>query len=232
MPDQSDIGFLWEEPPVDWNVRATVTEGGITVDFPVCSSTGGAWHFFKIGAFLLTGSAICLALGNMKDYWLSWVSTAGLLLLVCGVGAVLLAAESWRLSWLADGDHVSQLAVAGNLLIRTMRDHRKNVWYREEIRAISVEAETHTHAEDTETEIGTLYVTIHAVYLFVKLNSGEKVALFGWRVRAPATDDRPKAELEGIATQLRRALFLAGKAASSHAIQARIVYSDEDRFTQ
>ena len=100
----------------------------------------------------------------------------------------------------ADED-LRQLSVAGNLLIRTTRDHRKQIWYRHEIREISLQESVETHES---SEGGTTYA--YRLLLSVVLHNDERGLLMTMECGYPLTDYRPRAELEWIATLLRQAL--------------------------
>ena len=91
-------------------------------------------------------------------------------------------------------------------MIRTSRDHRKQVWYRQEIRAVAIEDRTETH--ESHSEGGSTTVTItYITQLVLELQSGEKPILTAHFTDDPKRDYRPRAELEWVATQLRQALF-------------------------
>jgi hypothetical protein len=86
-----------------------------------------------------------------------------------------------------------RLVVTDDMLIRTMLNGGKQVWYRDEIERICVEVE--------RTRIGA-----NMLWLRLVTKAGEREDLLGAIADRGVEDYRPRAELEWIATALERAL--------------------------
>src|SRR5262249_29210863 len=131
-----------------------------------------------------------------------------------------------------------QLAVAGNLLVRTTRDHKKQVWYRQEIEAILLEndVETQTNNGEGGPSVGA---GLYHLLLVVRLANGERTTIARWDANYPLTDYRPRAELEWVATRLRQALFHTTTEPAptrddrlAHAVQVTTDSGDKTRITR
>jgi hypothetical protein len=223
-------------------VLVTMTQAGVTLDFPLAPdlrrlADDRAWRIFTVAIILLVGSLLWFSVCQV----LHWHDYQGfsLLMFVLGILGLIAAvtSSSSARQHTECNDDLRQLAVVGDLLIRTSRDQRKRILYRQEVRAILVEDVVITNTK--QGAAGIMYLTIHAVHLLVELHSGEKVLFIGRAMTDPASDHRLKAELEGIAGQLRHALWrnlpppwIPENTTSSHAIQEKVDYSEEERFTQ
>lgn len=186
---------------------------GITIDFPLSDDDRDcarrhAWMFFQVGVFVLVGTVFGFAIfhrvGLAFYAWIVYFPFIGGLLLL--IVAAHKGTQSWQTAH--HDDDVRQLAVSGNLLVRTTRDHRKQVWYRDEIKAIQL--------DDRRPPI-----------LVVVLENGESAILAIW-------DDGETNEPERVASALRQALNTPVKTQTdlSHAIQLPRKESDADRFTR
>ncbi len=198
---------LYKDRPPHSQVLATRTEAGVTLDFPSAEdeqlrARQQAWRTFEFGVLLLVGSVIwyawCIA-AAWHDF--AWTAVAPFL---AGILALLSAnSQSWAVLSIYRGDDLGQLAVVGNLLVRTFRDHRKQIWYDHEIRAIAlVKGNIEAPADNSE---GQAYpATMPVLQLVVELHTDEKVILRG--VGLGSVDERARAELEWILNVLRQAL--------------------------
>jgi hypothetical protein len=221
----------------DGGVIVTTTPASVTLDFPLSPdyrrlADARAWRIFTLAIIFLVGSLLWFSICHV----LQWQSIKGLSILwfilgILGLIAAVTSTSSARLISDRDDD-LRQLAVVDNLLVRTARDQRKRVWYRQEIRAITVEDVVIDG--NWETATSTRYMTFRAVHLVLELNDGEKVLLLARVIADPAGQAGVRAEVEEFAAQLRRPLFAAPgveKETASHAIQAK-VDSAADRYTQ
>jgi hypothetical protein len=182
----------------------TQHDGGFILDFPLAPDDRAradrrAWSIFTIAIVLLVGSLVWFSACQV----LQWQQFQGLGLLyfvlgILGLIAAVTSSSSGRNLPRRDDD-LRQLSVADNLLIRTARDHRKQVWYRQEILAIEV-----------ESKIGK------GAHLVLALHSGERVILLGDGWGLPAQAFRSIDEMEWIAAALWQALL---PKPPSHAIQ-------------
>jgi hypothetical protein len=243
MPTNEAADFEQDRPSLPPEARVVVTrhEAGITLDFPLIiddhlAARRRAWRFFEVGVFLLVGSVGCLAACRMAG-WFALIPMLAVPFLA-GIVALVAAANRMRTAWNdAHGvDFLCQLAVAGNLLIRTWRDQRKQIWYRQEIRTIKIEDKLESNAD--ESEGCTTYLSTYAFQLVIELQSSKQLVLLADGSSLPAGLYRSKAELEWIAAQLKLALFPAGpetpgsdNVPSPHSIQKKVDYSERDRFT-
>jgi hypothetical protein len=195
-------------PPLSAKVSAVHHDSGVTLDFPLPDDARlvnrrEAWHLFEIGLFLLMAAIIwfaaCMAFG-----WRDQASFATLPFL--GGLALLVAAarQSWA-GWTDTtvDDDLRQLCVVDNLLIRTSRDHRKQVWLGQEIREIALLEKVGIVTRSTETGEST---SVYDLDLALVLGDEAKVVLRSLRCDYPLPDYRLRAELEWIATLLRQAL--------------------------
>ncbi len=98
-------------------------------------------------------------------------------------------------------ESLSQIALAGNLLVRTSRDQRKQIWYRQEILEYAIEEEMEEHTTSGEGSTSTTII-LHLT-LYAKLHNGEKAMLIRRSTSPPWFDYRVKAELEWITTHLQ-----------------------------
>jgi hypothetical protein len=196
--------------PVSSKIALTRHDTGITFDFPLPAdprerARTRAWVLFEIGILSLISTIIVYVFFQVYNF-----ETGVIFLVVPFVGGLIALASASGQSWKAWLDHTSdadmrQLSVAGNMLIRTSRDHRKQVWYREEIRFVGMVERSY---ESNSSGEGGSYVTImRAFQLVVESNDGQSAILHGIDAEAAQADYRPKAELEWIATEIRRALF-------------------------
>ncbi|MSU77384.1 MAG: hypothetical protein EXS16_04720 [Gemmataceae bacterium] len=231
-------------PPITSTITQTTHEAGITLDFPMRedsrpSARELAWRQFQIGLFLSLASvmiyAICKRFGiHDVAVYLGIPLIAGLIMLIAAAhaGSSVIRENSYD-------DDLQQLSVAGNLLVRTSRDLRKQVWYQHEIRDVlllqSLEA---THDESTEGAT-TPTVTYHFC-LVVWLHNGEMVHLAASGGTHPLPHYRPHGELGWVATQLRLALFPTSSGPEppsagdphANAIQAKDARREETRYTE
>jgi hypothetical protein len=196
-------------PPLNAKVSAVHHHGGVTLDFPLPDDARlldrrEAWHLFEIGLFLLMATIIwfaaCMAFG-----WREQTSFAALPFL----GGLALLVAAARRSWAgwADttvDDDLRQLYVVDNLLIRTSRDHRKQIWLGQEIREIALFEKVGIVTRSSETGESS---SVYDLDLAFVLSDGTKVVLRSLRCDYPLPDYRLRAELEWIATILREALF-------------------------
>jgi MFS family permease len=198
-------------PPLNSRILLTAHDAGISLDFPLVEDPRHrgrrlAWRTFEAGIFILMGTLIAFAACAMGQ-WRELQPFLGLPFVVGLICLATAARQSWA-TWQdtrAD-DELRQLRVVGNILIRTSRDHRKQVWYRDEIRAIALEEKIERHEPPSEGGIAGNFV-LYCLLLVVELHNGEKATLTRRASPHPTDDYRPKAELEWIATQLRQSLF-------------------------
>jgi hypothetical protein len=228
-----EIGQEQLEPALHSGVIVTRHESGVTIDFPFSldghlEARRRAWRFFEVGMLLLNGTVLCFAVCIMAG----WSAIIEILAVTFIAGLIVLMAAASRM-WSAwsdalDMDFLCQLAVAGNLLIGTWRDQRKQIWYRHEIRAIKIDDKLNSTAQESEG-CNTCHST-YAFQLVIELQSGEEIILLADGSSLPAGIFRQKAEMAWIATLLRQALnsepgegpaspALAEDRASSQAIQ-------------
>ncbi len=213
---ESPVGVQPERraAPLNSKIVLTAHDTGISLEFPVAEdpryqARRRAWRTFEVGIFILMGTLIAFAVGRMFE-WRGM--PAGFLTVPFVVGLLCLAAassQSWA-TWqdVRTDDELRQLSIVGNMLIRTSRDHRKRVWYRDEIRAITLEEKI--ERVDVPSEGGTPTIfTYHCLQLIVETHTGDKAILTRHAAPHPTDDYHPKAEMEWIATQLRQALFAA-----------------------
>ncbi len=199
-------------------VAATYHDAGVTLDFPLPEDLRDAgrrraWRLYEIGTFLLLGSVLWISF----CYAMEWFGVVPLATLpfVVGILLLIMAANRSGASW--SDDHydrdLRQLAFAGNLLVRTFRDHQKEVWYRHEIRSISVVAPAVTDAATS--------VAGRGAQLVMQLQNAEPVILWELGSAHASTDRERNTELEWIATVLREALArgLPEATDAAHAIQ-------------
>jgi len=161
-----------------------------------------AWRFFEIGVLLLLGSIISysafLAFRVPAYRFLAGFPFAA--------GIVVLMAAHGRRRYLhcASDDALQQLSVADGLLVRTARDHGKQVWYRHEVRYIAV-------------DVGSADAGLLELILY--LREGEPVVLHSVLCESPMNGERARTELESLAALLREALNLLAADRISYAIQ-------------
>ena len=204
-----EIGQEQLEPALYPSVNVTRNETGVTIDFPFSldghlKARRRAWRFFEVGILLLIGTVVCFAVCRLAG----WSAIIPMLVVTFVAGLVALMAAASRM-WSAWSDALGvdllgQLAVAGNLLIRTWRDQRKQVWYRHEIRAIKIDDKLNSTAQESEgchTSLST-----YAFQLVIELQSGAEIVVLADGSSLPAGVFRPRAELEWIASLLRQAL--------------------------
>lgn len=224
-----------EEPPLNSKIVLTRTETGVTLDFPMpedrrASLRRKAWRWFEAGLFLLVGDVLAyaiLAVFQWRDP-LPFLAIPFFAGLICLMTAASQASTAWSG---AGGDaDLRQLGVAGNLLIRTTRDHNKRVWFDHEIARIEVERDF------TEDGPDWLLLKLHT-------NAGEATTLYGPFGDDSRTDYRRKAMLEWIATVLKHALHRSEHDVSlepmpaeveesrAHAIQDKTARSAETHIT-
>jgi hypothetical protein len=231
-------------PAVHSSVIVTRHDAGVTIDFPFSldghlEARRRAWRYFEVGILLLIGTVIgfpvCVAV------WFEMIPILAVTF-VAGIIALVAAADRMWSAWndVPGNDFLCQLAVADNLLIRTWRDQRKQIWYRHEIRAIWIEDKLNNTVRESEgCNTGR---STHAFQLVIELQSGDGIALLADGSNMPAGVFRPKAELEWIATLLRQTLglepverpaspMLAEDRASSQAIQEIAGRVKETRIT-
>ncbi|MBI3823375.1 MAG: hypothetical protein HY289_11955 [Planctomycetes bacterium] len=192
--------------PFDTLIIARRTEHGVTIDFPLAVDAWvdrrlRAWRTFEIGIFVMMGALIwfayCAMLGWDRPIVLSAVGLIAGILLLMWAGS-----QSWS-TWTdpQPDDDVRQLSVAGNLLIRTARDHRKQIWYRDEIRELAVDVAEGSpgvrYSEPQGSEYLTLGLPGHYPVLTVVLHNHDRAVL---------VSNHTRAELEWIAELLRHAL--------------------------
>ena len=199
------------EPPLNSKVKVTQHEAGVTFDFPLLDDARPrarrrAWRSYEVGIFLLMAALVWYALCQLR----AWHHFQVLAVFAFGAGILFLMAASSQ-SWMAWRDNgadeaLRQLAVIGNLLIRTARDHRKQIWYRQEIRAVELEDRVETHENHGEGS-GSTVVTYYVLDLVLRLHNGDKALLTTWTNAYPLSDYRPKAEVEWVATVLRQTLL-------------------------
>ena len=173
-----------------------------------------AWSIFTIAIVLLVGSLIWFsACQVLQRQAFQGISLLFFVLGILGLIAAVTSSSSGRNLQNRDDD-LRQLSVADSLLIRTARDHRKQVWYRQEIRAIEVEGKTSNTAQRSEGGPSYLY-TCHS-HLVLSLHGGERVILLGDGWGLPAQAFRSLEEMDWIAAVLWQALLPKPPA---HAIQ-------------
>lgn len=195
--------------------RVTRTETGVTLDFPLppderALADARAWRLYCVAIVLLLSSIVWFAACSAV-HWFDqrWV---GLLPFIAGLGGLVGAVtlSSSGRGYRNGSDDVRQLAVIGNLLIRTARDHRKQLWYCHEVLAITI--------EDTR--------------VIVELANGEKAVLLS----QPAGVVGSKAELESIVAELRQAIAAAAPqptaSAPDHAIQSAEDFASRNQITR
>jgi hypothetical protein len=224
-------------PPLNSKVVLSGHDTGITLDFhlaedPRYHARRRAWRTFEAGIFILIGTLITFVACEMRA-WRDMEIFLGVPFVVGLICLVTAASQSWA-TWQdtrADDD-LRQLSIVGNLLIRTSRDHRKQVWYRDEIRAIVLEEKIeHFDIPSGGSTPGTFM--LYCLHLVVELHNGDKAILTRRASPHPTDDYRPKAEMEWIATQLRQALFAAADAPTptnedeplAHAIRTAASYA-------
>jgi hypothetical protein len=226
------------EPPIHSKILLTQHEAGVTLEFPLPDddrerARRRAWRAAEIGILLLIGSVFWGAICGIMH----WEGMAGFAVPAFLVGIGLLIAAANMMTGIigtnqARDDDLFQLSALGNLLIRTTRDHRKQIWYRDEIRDLRVEDRVETTAHDGDG--GTHYSSVHIVQLMLELHAGDRVMLLGRAAGESTEDYRKKAELEWVATVLRQALQAEAPETpqvSPHAIQAANVPPEETRIT-
>ncbi len=195
------------------NVTLTRHDTGITFDFllpedPRELARRRAWRLFEIGLFTLVATVIAYVVLHMLEWRVEMTFLAILLL----VGITFLAtagSHSWK-AWLDDesGDAIRQLSFAGDMLICTSRDHRKRIWYRDEISAIAISSET------LATDAYKRPHSVASVQLAVTLKDGASVALGSPWPR------QQRADLELILNELQKAMSKHPPPVNtSHAIQ-------------
>jgi len=240
-----EIGQEPREPAFVPSVNVTRHEAGVTIDFPFSldahlKARRRAWRFFEVGILLLTGTVLCFAVCRMAG----WSAIIPMLAVtfIAGLVALMAAASRMWSAWndASANDFLCQLAVAGNLLIRTWGDQRKQIWYRHEIRAVWVEDKLNNTVK--ESEGCNASSSTHAFRLVIELQSGDGIVLLADGSSLPAGVFRPKAELEWIASLLRQALdrepgqtsawpALAEDRASSQAIKEIADHIKEPRIS-
>jgi hypothetical protein len=217
-------------------VLVTCHTTGVTLDFPLSPSgheeaRRKAWRFFEIGILLSLGSVIWFAVCQVAGW--TGIIPRGIAIPLCIGGIIALVASANRSRWAwsdARGDgFLCQLAVAGDMLIRTWRDGRKQIWYRHEIRAIEVESK---NVVAQESEGCNTYLSAFACWIVVELHDGKKLVLLADGSSLPADIFRPRAELERLATLLSQALQSPLADVSPDAIRAADGYSNETHITQ
>jgi hypothetical protein len=192
-------------------VFVTRHEAGVTICFPFSSdgrleARHRAWRLSEVGILLLIGTVVCFAICSMAGC--SGIIPMLAVTFIAGIVALMGAASRMWSAWnhVPGNDFLSQLAIAGNLLIRTWADQRKQIWYRHEIRAIWIEDKLNNTVRESEgCNTGR---STHAFQLVIELQSGDGIVLLADGSNLPAGVFRPKAELEWIATLLRQALGL------------------------
>jgi uncharacterized membrane protein YgdD (TMEM256/DUF423 family) len=240
-----ETGRDQQAPALHSSVFVTRHEAGVTIGFPYSSDSRletrrRAWRFFEVGILLLVGTVVCYAVCSMAG----WSGIIPMLAVTFFAGIVTLMAAASRMcsAWnhAPGNDFLCQLAIAGNLLIRTWGDQRKQIWYRHEIRAIWIEDKLNNTVRESEgCNTGR---STHAFQLVIELQSGAGIVLLADGSNLPAGVFRPKAELEWIAALLRQALglepverppspMLAEDRASSQAIQEIAASVKETRIT-
>jgi hypothetical protein len=178
-------------------VRVTEHETGVTLDFPCPRDAHRegrlrAWRSFEIGIGLQIGAVIWYAACAMA----TWPAGQLLAVLPLAAGLVVLVIASNQ-SWAAwqeqvNDDQIIQISVVGNLLIATARDHRSQLWRREDILGISLEPMPPAE-------------TFDAVRMLITSTESYDVVMLG-PVVAGDNDRGLEAELARIAYLLRRAL--------------------------
>jgi hypothetical protein len=240
-----EIGQEQLEAAFHPSVYVTRNEAGVTIGFPFSSDARlearrRAWRFFEVGILLLVGTVVCFAICNMAGW--SGVIPMLTVTFIAGIVALMAAASRMWSAWnhAPGNDFLCQLAIAGNLLIRTWGDQRKQIWYRHEIRAIWIEDKLNNTVRESEgCNTGR---STHAFQLVIELQSGDGIVLLADGSNLPAGVFRPKAELQWIATLLRQALGLepverpasptrAEDRASAQAIQEIAARVKETRIT-
>lgn len=200
-----------ETAPLACKIVLVRHETGVALDFPLTSDARDgarrrAWRTFEVGVLTLLGTVIVYALGAFLQRpellpFLVIPFVAGLIYLISASG------QGWKAWQEHAGDaELRQLSVAGNMLIRTARDHSKQIWYREEIRAIDV-VERVLQTTSTSSEGTVDAATSKFLEVRLALLDGKDVVLREIDAATAQADYRCKAELEWIATELRRALF-------------------------
>jgi hypothetical protein len=204
-----EIGQEPLEPGLHPSVFVTRHEAGVTIDFPFSlaahlKARRLAWRFFEVGILLLIGTVVCFAVCRMAGW--SGIIPMLAVTFIAGIVALMAAASRMWSAWndASANDFLCQLAVAGNLLIRSWGDERKQIWYRHEIRAIWVEDKLNSTVKESDG-CNTSSLT-HAFQLVIELQSGGGIVLLADGSSLPAGAFRPKAELEWIASLLRQAL--------------------------
>jgi hypothetical protein len=232
-----------EAAPLGCKIVLVRHDTGLTLDFPLTSDARDgarrrAWRTFEVGVLTLLGTVIVYALGAFLQRpellpFLVIPFVAGLICLMSASG------QGWK-AWQEDaGDaELRQLSVAGNMLIRTARDHSKQIWYREEIRAIDVvERVLQTTTTNSEGTIDT--TTSKFLDVRLELLDDKNVVLREIDAATAQADYRCKAELEWIATELRRALYQEAAEAqailpdeTAHSIVDRAAHAKDTQITK
>ena len=209
--------------PPNTEIVLTTSDSGFTLDFPLGEDAHmrqrrGAWQKAQLGIFLMMAAVLWFAACSylQRSEW-----ALSVVPLVAGICLLIVSAQESCKAWQGAGvdSDLRQITVAGNLLVRTTRDHQKQVWYRDEIKAIDLEEA----------------VEMNSVMMFVRLHSGERQRLATlFRESSPA-DDNPHGELEWIASLLRQALgpgsLHESNQQDAHAIQDRAPRAKETRIT-
>lgn len=203
------MALLILDPPPGSKVVPTRHETGVTLDFPLSEdghleARRRAWRTFEVGIFILVGCVAGFIVFRRSGLsvmmpMLDLVFVAGIVTLIAAASRMWAAWENTR-----GDDFLCQLAVVDNLLIRTWRDHRKEIWYRQEIRTVQVEDKLTRAAR--ESEGGNIHLSTFAFQLVLELQSGEQIILLADGSSLPADEYRPKAEMEWIAAVLWQAL--------------------------
>jgi hypothetical protein len=202
-----------QTPPPGSNIVLSRHEAGVALDFPLSEDAHlearrRAWRTFEIAIVLLI---ICVviyaACGVMRR---APLFLAGGLAVLFFAGIVLLIIASSR-SWHAwsetrGDDFLCQLAVFDDLLVRTWRNQRKDVWYCREISAIWVKDKPSDTAPAGERLPSYLHAS--AFHLVLELKGGDEITLLADGTNLPAGEFRSQAEMEWIATVLRQACHL------------------------
>lgn len=182
--------------PACLNYVATRHADGVTVDISLPPDDRDvmrrrAWASFVIGISTLMGALVWFGLVSMLNR--AMPMGAWTVVFFAGLAILVLAARISTATWTdsrADND-LRQLTVAGNMLICTARDHRKQIWHSDEVRTIVVQDQGE-HLD-----------------LAIELRNGEKAILIRQSHRTSANSNAC-AELESIAALLRQALAQRG----------------------
>lgn len=200
-----------EQPPGS-GIVLTRQETGVSLDFPQreqerARQSRHAWQTFEVGMIAFLAALIFFAVCRMNQAP-EWLPIAGMLF-IAGFVIVYMAGGQAVAAWQLPGsdDGLRQLSVADNLLIRTTRDHRKQVWYRQEIHAILVEPLRTPFPDPSSAAV------VEVCQVYVELTSSEKIQLSD--VMYPWSEPSRHVEIEWIAHVLRQALFGAKPSASA-----------------